>query len=145
MLRSSLGGRGVWRRMDTCMCMAESFYCSPEAVTTLLISYALRVQPCSTLCDPTDPQTVACQVPLSMGFSRQEYWSGLPFPPPGDLPNPGIEPSSAMSPVLQADALLLSHQKSPRKEFASENLAKGMTGNLLLTCSLLPFFTLTIR
>ena len=36
--------------------------------------------------------TVACQAPLSMGFSGQEYWSGLPFPPPGDLPNPGIEP-----------------------------------------------------
>ena len=38
------------------------------------------------------PWTVACQAPLSMGFSRQEYWSELPFPPPGDLPNPGIEP-----------------------------------------------------
>ena len=46
--------------------------------------------------------TVALQAPLSMGFSRQEYWSGLPFPSPGDLPNPGIEPRS---PVLQADAL----------------------------------------
>ena len=48
------------------------------------------------------PWTVACQVPLSMGFSRQEYWSGLPFPSLGDLPNPGIEP---WSPALQADAL----------------------------------------
>ena len=38
--------------------------------------------------------TVAHQAPLSMGFSRQEYWSGLPFPPPGDLPDPGIEPAS---------------------------------------------------
>ena len=54
MLYSSLDGRGVWRRMDTCMYMAESFYYAPEAVTTLLISYAMRVQPCSTLCDPTD-------------------------------------------------------------------------------------------
>ena len=42
--------------------------------------------------------TVALQAPLSMGFSRQEYWSGLPFPPPGDLPDSGIKP---MSPVLQ--------------------------------------------
>ena len=41
------------------------------------------------------PWTVDCQAPLSMGFFRQEYWSGLPFPPPGDLPNPGIEPTSA--------------------------------------------------
>ena len=48
-----------------------------------------------------DPWTVAHQVPPSMGFSRQEYWSGLPFPPPGDLPDPGIE---SRSPTLQADA-----------------------------------------
>ena len=44
--------------------------------------------------------TAACQAPLSMGFSRQEYWSGLPCPPPGYLPNPGIEPTSLMSPAL---------------------------------------------
>ena len=56
-------------------------------------------QSCPTLCNPW---TVAHQAPLSMGFSRQEYWSGLPFPSPGDLPNPGIEPRS---PTLQADAL----------------------------------------
>ena len=56
-------------------------------------------QSCPTLCDPW---TVAHQAPLSMGFSRQEYWSGLPFPSPGDLPNPGIEPRS---PTSQADAL----------------------------------------
>ena len=49
------------------------------------------------------PWTVAYQTPPSMGFSRQEYWSGLPFPPPGDLPNPGIEPRSL---ALQVDALL---------------------------------------
>ena len=44
--------------------------------------------------------TVAHQAPLSMRFSRQEYWNGLPFPPPGDLPSPGIEPLSLMSPAL---------------------------------------------
>ena len=44
--------------------------------------------------------TVACQAPLSMGFSRQEHWSGLPCPPPGDPPDPGIEPASLISPVL---------------------------------------------
>ena len=44
--------------------------------------------------------TVAHQAPLSMGFSRQEYWSGLPCSPPGDLPDPGIEPASLMSPAL---------------------------------------------
>ena len=47
------------------------------------------------------PWTLACQTPLFMGFSRQEYWSGLPFPPPGDLSNPGIEPISPVFPVLQ--------------------------------------------
>ena len=47
---------------------------------------------------------VAHQAPLSMGFSRQEYWSGLPCPPPGDLPNSGIKPSSPVSLVLQADS-----------------------------------------
>ena len=46
------------------------------------------------------PWTVAHQAPLSIGFSRQEYQSGLPFPPPGDLPNPGIEPRSLKSPAL---------------------------------------------
>ena len=44
--------------------------------------------------------TTDCQAPLSMGFSRQEYWSGLPCPPPGILPDPGIEPASLMSPAL---------------------------------------------
>ena len=43
--------------------------------------------------DSVIPWTVACQIPLAMGFSRKEYWSGLPFPPPGDLPEPGIEPA----------------------------------------------------
>ena len=53
------------------------------------------------------PWTVACQAPLSVGFSRQEYWSGLPFPSPGDLPDPGIEPRSICIdlPALQADSL----------------------------------------
>ena len=55
-------------------------------------------QLCLTICDPW---TVAQQAPLSMRFSRQEYWSGLPFPSPGNLPNPGIEPRS---PTLQADS-----------------------------------------
>ena len=46
------------------------------------------------------PQIVACQAPLSMGFSRQEYWSGLPFPTPGDLPDPGIESESPVPRAL---------------------------------------------
>ena len=57
-------------------------------------------QPCPTLCNPMDGSR---QAPLSREFSRKEYWSGLPFPSPGDLPNPGIE---ARSPTSQADSLL---------------------------------------
>ena len=60
----------------------------------------LVAQLCPTLCDP---MTVAHQAPLSIGFSRQECWSGLTFPPPGDLPDPGIKPGS---PTLQVDSLL---------------------------------------
>ena len=55
------------------------------------------------------PWTVACQDPVSMGFPRQEYWSGLPFPSPGYLPDLGIEPASL---ALQADSLPLNHQGS---------------------------------
>ena len=55
------------------------------------------------------PWTVACQVPLSMGLPRQEYWSGLPFPSPGDLPDPGTE---LVSLALQVDSLPLSRLKS---------------------------------
>ena len=56
----------------------------------------------SVVSDSATPWTVAHQAPLSMGFSRQEYWSGWPFPPPGHLSDPGIEP---VSPALQADSL----------------------------------------
>ena len=67
----------------------------------------LIAQSCLILCHPTD-----CSLPGSSvhGFSRQEYWSGLPFPSPEDLPNPGIEPGS---PVLQADSLPSELQQSP--------------------------------
>ena len=63
-----------------------------------MLSYFSRVRLCAT------PWTVARQAPLSLGFSRQEYWSGLPFPPPGDLPDPGIEPLFPASAVLQASS-----------------------------------------
>ena len=56
----------------------------------------------SVMSNSVAPWIVACQAPLSMEFSRQEYWSGLSFPSPGDLPDLGIEPGS---PVLQADDL----------------------------------------
>ena len=72
-----------------------------------VLSHFSCVQFCATL------WIVAHQAPLFMGFSRQEYWSGLPCPPPGDLPDPGVKPMSPVSPALQADSLPLSHQGSP--------------------------------
>ena len=66
------------------------------------------VQLCATL------WTVAPQGPLSMGFSKQEYWSGLPFLPPRDLPNPGIELASPVCPALQADSLPTEPSGKPR-------------------------------
>ena len=60
------------------------------------------------------PWTVVCQAPLSMGFPRQEYWSRLPFPSPGDLPNPEIK---HMSPALKVDSLPLSYLEAQQKSF----------------------------
>ena len=76
----------------TCLNIVKAIYDSIVAVVKV-------TQSCPTL---ATPWTVAHQVPLSMEFSRQEYWSGLLFPSPGDLPNPEIEHSS---PTLQADSL----------------------------------------
>ena len=66
-------------------------------VHTCMLSCFSRVRLSAT------PWTVARQAPLSLGCSRQEYWSGLPCPPPGDLPDPGIEPASLMSPALEGE------------------------------------------
>ena len=70
--------------------------------------------------------TVARQAPLSMGFSRQEYWSGLPFPSPGDLPNPGIKPGS---PALQADAL----SSEPPGKQGNKNFPFNLSQEIFLT------------
>ena len=59
----------------------------------------------SVMSDSLTLRTIAHQAPPSLGFSRQEHWSGLPCPPPGDLPDPGFEPGSPASPALQADSL----------------------------------------
>ena len=80
-------------RMSVCVCSSGS-----------AVSNSLR------------PWTVACQTPLSMGFFYQEYCSRLPLLTPGDLPNPGIEPTYFVSPALPADSLLLSHRGNPNHE-----------------------------
>ena len=74
---------------------------------TVLLNHFSRLWLCAAL------WTVARQAHLSMEFFRQEYWSGLPFPPLGDLPDPGIKSEFPVSPALQADSLPLSHQESP--------------------------------
>ena len=83
-------------RLNTCSC--------------LFSSHLLLFLSCSVGSDSVTPGTVAHQAPLSMGFCRQEHWSGLPFPSPGDLSNPGIEPES---PALQADSLPRAPPGSP--------------------------------
>ena len=69
------------------------------------------------------PWTVACQAPLSMEFSRQEYWSGLLCPSPEDLSKSGIELMFPVSPTLQVDSLLLSHPGSPVNSLAYYNVS----------------------
>ena len=64
----------------------------------------------SLMSDSCNPQTVAHQAPLSMEFSRQEYWSGLPYSSPGDLPNSGVKPRS---PALRADSLPFELPRKP--------------------------------
>ena len=89
-----------------------NFIPSSFQITRIMCAYSLS---CAQLF--VTPWTVACQAPLSMGFSRQEYWSELPWPPPGDLPNPGIEPRS---PALQVDSLPVELPGKPK------NIGVGM-------------------
>ena len=78
-------------------------------ISTCFSAAAKLLQSCPTSVLVT-PQTAAHQAPPSMGFSRQEYWSGLPFPSPGNFPNPGIK---SRSPALQADSLPTELQGKP--------------------------------
>ena len=82
-------------RVHACVCVC--------VLSHSVVSDWLSVTPCS----------VAHQAPLSMGFPRQGYRNGLPFSPPGDLPDPGIKPMSPVSPALQVNSFILSHLGSP--------------------------------
>ena len=84
--------KAEWTKCRSCLCVCMCV-CVCCGVSHLVVS------------DSATLWTVVCQAFLSMGFPRQEYWSGGPFPPPGDLPNPGTEPVSSVSPALQADSL----------------------------------------
>jgi len=78
-------------------------HCSSSASMALHIAFIIINMCVGALCHIrlfATPRTVACPAPLSMEFSSQDYWSGLPFPSPGDLPDPGIEPTALASPAL---------------------------------------------
>ena len=89
--------------------------------STLAMLTCVIVLSHSVMSDFLTPWTVARQAPPSMGFSRQEYWSGLPYPPLGDLPNPGIE---HRSPTLQVDSLPSKPPGKPTLTYQSHNDAK---------------------
>ena len=83
------------------------WYMSPKKSTRFI---GVKSVKCESL-SRGNSMTVACQAPLSVELSRQEYWSGLPFPSPGDLPDPRIKP---WSPVLKADSLLSEPPEKPK-------------------------------
>ena len=89
---------------------------------------------CSTLCDPMD---CSCQALLAMEFSRQEYWSGLPFPLPRDLPNLGIEPTSFVSPALAGTFFTTVPPGKPKMSLAK--LVFFISSSLI--CSLVTLFS----
>ena len=95
-------------------------------------SSEVKVKSLSRVCLFATPWTVAHQAPLSIGFSRQENWSGLPFPSPGDLPDPGLEPGS---PTLQADALL---SEPPGKPIHPSKLSSNITSSGIPSKTLAP-------
>ena len=101
----------LFRQLDV---FRNRFYDLNPCISLYLESESKVVQSCPTL---VSPGTVALQAPLSMQFSRQEYFSWLPFPSPGDLPHPGIELGS---PALQADSLLPSEIPGSDFFFPSE-------------------------
>ena len=92
-----------WHQIHSYCCAYMCSYCLHTCV----------VLSCSVLFDSAILWTVAHQAPLSMGFPRQEYWSRFPFLSPGDLPHPGIEPASPITPALEEDSLPLGHLGSP--------------------------------
>ncbi|KAI4549205.1 hypothetical protein MG293_001535 [Ovis ammon polii] len=94
---------GAWR--DAVHGMARVGHNVVTKPPPLAHPYAMRMLSLSAVSDSVTPWTIAQQAPLSVDFSRQEYWSGLPFPIPGDPPDPGIEAESLASPALAVDSV----------------------------------------
>ena len=129
---SFLGIAPCWVKIRTKQHKANTG-CSPPGSCLSLAALSIRhcclvAKSCPT---PCDPMHVACQAPLSMGFSGQEYWCALPFPSPSYLPDPRITPLAlATSPALPVDYLPLSHQGSPVDAVGCLNLLR-LDGALL--------------
>ena len=110
-----------------------------QMISQLERHHANSLHSCLTLCDPW---TVAHQAPLSLGFSRQEYWSGLSFPPPGNLSNPGVEPASLASPALASGFFTSSTTQEAQKSIRW--MHNVMKGKIVLTNRSLLCFKLTL-
>ena len=108
-------------------CTTWSGRASPVACVCARVS----AQSCPTL---YDPMNCTCQDPLSMGFSRQDYWSGLPSPSPGDLPHPGIKPTSLASPALAGRFFTTAPPGKP-----GESPSLSLTGCILTGLPACPF------
>ena len=91
------------------------------------------VHACSAMSESAIPWTVAHRVPLSMGFSRRAYWSRLPFPTPGDLPDPGVESESLMSAVLAGNFLTTAPPWKPMVVYVCHCYALNLPGRLWST------------
>ena len=102
-------GKTIGEREDICVCVTQQSY-PPETNTTLQINYEGKCESLGPVRLLATPWTADRQAPPSMGFSRQECWSGLSCPSPGDLPDPGIKPRS---PQLQAESLSPEPQEKP--------------------------------
>ena len=104
------GGGGMLVTNMEMLCLWSQSHMKGVFISMLMLLLCMHMLSCfSHVPLFATPWAITHQVPLSMEFSRQEYWSGFPCPPPGDLPNPGTEPASPKAPVLPADSLPLSH------------------------------------
>ena len=113
MLCGNLNGKEIQEKRDILIHMQVADSLSVQQKLTQCSKATMLFFSCSVLSDSfATPGIIAHHTPLSMGFCRQEYWSGLPFSPPGDLPDPGIEPMASAWP---ADSLPLSHL-DPKKQ-----------------------------
>ena len=97
-----------------CVCACAHVFRQPGYITVCVYVCRCVLSP-SVVSDSVNPRIIACQSPLSVGFPREEYWSGLPFHPPGDLPDPGIEP---VSPALVGKFFMTA---PPGKPLISQN------------------------